>query len=330
MKPNRIYWVFLAAASLGLSACEKEEAPDVALLKNDVLKKTTGPAVVGDRLEFVYALGTLEGKLQNVKAEATLAGGAGTGFGSRSWTTDRATGFDVPTVTATDTITNGTVSTANLIDAAGTAVSLRYYYAPTEAAKGQNVSFRFSGTSSTGKQVTISTPEYRISRMDMRRLLPVEDGKRCYVSIADLAVYTKEEVDQKNLSDKIDFVYLYRPTMGSGNYAFGHALVALSNGTYLSSVGLPAAWTKSKTLLDKRVDVKDAQLRGSGFDVYIDDIDLERTTFSNATDNAFGLAADQGAFVQTADGVYTAYVFVNAVNNTAKTATISIKRLKMK
>ena len=107
-------------------------------------------------------------------------------------------------------------------------------------------------------------------------------------------------------------------------------MVSLANKSYINDLALPAAWTKAATKLDKRVDIRDAQLRGGGFDSYIDDIDLQQTTFPNAADYAYGFAADQGAFVTSADGTYVAYIFVNAVNNTAKTMTVSIKRLKIK
>ncbi len=164
--------------------------------------------------------------------------------------------------------------------------------------------------------------------MDMKRTIVLGDGAKAYVSLADMTAYTKAEVEQNNLAGKIDFVYMYRPTLSG--FAFGHALVAPSNADYLKDVTLPTGLAKPRTSIDKRVDVKDAQLRGTaGFDVYIDDIDLQQTTFTNAADYAYGLAADQGAFVKTADGAYTAYVYVNAVNNTAKTMTISIKRLKV-
>ena len=124
-------------------------------------------------------------------------------------------------------------------------------------------------------------------------------------------------------------MYVYRPTINT--FAFGHAIVAPSNADYLKDVTLPTGLAKPRTAIDKRVDVKDAQLRGTaGFDVFIDDIDLQQTTFTNAADFAYGLAADQGEFVKSADGTYAAYVYVNAVNNTAKTMTVSIKRLKLK
>jgi len=318
-------------AALLTVGCQPSVSPDEGPLRNDLLKKTTGPAVVGDRIEFAYAIGTLEGDLKTVRAEATLPGGTGTGFDRFSWYTNRSTGVDEPLATAGDTSTKGPVSTANILDVAtNKAITLRYYYYPTAASQGKDVSFRFSVTSSTGKEVSIQSPTYRISRMDMKRSIVLADGAKAYISLADMTAYTKAEVEQNNLASKIDLVYIYRPTLGAGNYAFGHALVAPSNADYLKDIVLPTGLAKPRTAIDKRVDVKDAQLRGTaGFDVYIDDIDLERTTFTNAADYAYGMAADQGAFVKTADGAYAAYVYVNGVNNTAKTMTVSIKRLKL-
>ncbi|MBD2756778.1 DUF4466 family protein [Spirosoma validum] len=312
---------------LTLGCQTKDPAPDT--LKNDLLKKTTGPAVVGDRIEFAYAIGTTEGDLRNVRAEASIPGTTGTGFSRFSWYTNRNTGVDQPVQTAADTVTNGAVSTANIIDqATNKAITLRYFYYPTDEAKGKDVSFRFSGTSSTGKEVSFQSPAYRVSSMDMKRSLALVDGAKAYVSIADMAVYTKAEVEQNNLANKIDFVYIYRATLGA--YAFGHALVAPSNPDYLKDVTLPTGLAKPRTAIDKRVDVKDAQLRGTtGFDVYIDDIDLQQATFPNTADYAYGLTADQGAFVKTADGAYAAYIYVNSVNNTTKSMTVSIKRLKL-
>ncbi|MBO0948020.1 DUF4466 family protein [Fibrella forsythiae] len=318
-----------AVVALLAVGCQKSVEPEQPL-KNDLLKKTVGPAIVGDRIEFAYAIGTLEGDLKNVRAEATVAGGPGTGFSRNSWYTNYSTGVDQPKQTATDTLTNGNVSTANILDVAtNKAVTLRYYYYPTADSQGKDVSFRFSGTNSTGKEVSIQSPNYRISSMDMKRSIVLGDGAKAYVSLADMTAYTKAEVEQNNLANKIDFVYVYRPTINT--FAFGHAIVAPSNPTYLADVTLPTGLAKPRTAIDKRVDVKDAQLRGTaGFDVFIDDIDLQQTTFTNAADYAYGLAADQGAFVKSADGTYAAYVYVNAVNNTAKTMTVSIKRLKLK
>lgn len=327
--PSYKFLFIPALAGLLLAGCEARVSPEQPF-KNDLLKKTTGPALVGNQLEFAYAVGTTEGDLKNVRVEASVPGGTGTGFSRFSWYTNRNTGVDEPAQTASDTVTNGAVSTANIINVEkNKAVTLRYFYVPTEDAKGKDVSFRFSGTSSTGKDVSFQSPSYRISRMDMKRTIALTDGAKAYVSIENMAAYTKAEVDAGNLAGKIDFVYVYRPTINT--FAFGHALVAPSNPTYLTDVTLPTGLPKTRTAIDKRIDVKDAQLRSTnGFDVYIDDIDLERTTFVNAADYAYGLANDQGAFVKTADGTYAAYVYVNAINNTTKSMTVSMKRLKLK
>lgn len=328
MRPY-LFPLITVVAALLTAGCDSGVEPADEPFKNDLLKKTTGPAVVGDRIEFAYAIGTTEGDLKDVRVEATIPGAAGTGFSRFSWYTNRNTGVDQPLQTATDTVTMGAVSTASILDVAtNKALTLRYYYYPTADAQGKDVSFRFSSTSSTGKTVSSQSPSYRISRMDMKRSIVLADGAKMYVSLADMTAYTKAEVEANNLAGKIDFVYVYRPTINT--FAFGHALVSPSNASYLNDVVLPTGLAKSRTAIDKRVDVKDAQLRGTaGFDVYIDDIDLQSTTFVNAADYAYGLAVDQGAFVKTADGAYAAYVYVNAVNNTAKTMTVSIKRLRL-
>ncbi|MEZ0540073.1 DUF4466 family protein [Fibrella arboris] len=326
---NPLFLLVPAVAALLATGCQKAIEPTQPF-QNDLLKKTTGPAVVGDRIEFAYAIGTTEGDLKNVRVEASVAGGAGTGISRNSWYTNYSTGVDQPKQTATDTLTNGTVSTANILDVAtNKAVTLRYYYYPTPEGQGRDVSFRFSATNSTGKEVSIQSPTYRISSMDIKRAIVLGDGAKAYVSLADMTAYTRADVEQNNLANKIDFVYVYRPTINT--YTFGHALVAPSNPDYLKDVTLPTGLAKPRTLIDKRVDVKDAQLRNTaGFDVYIDDIDLQQTTFVNAADYGYGFAADQGAFVKSADGTYAAYIYVNAVNNTARTMTVSIKRLKLK
>ena len=42
------------------------------------------------------------------------------------------------------------------------------------------------------------------------------------------------------------------------------------------------------------------------------------------------MKAEYGAWVETADGKYRAYIFVNKVDNTKKEMTVSIKRYTMK
>lgn len=323
MKFKMKYLLLVFLAFVIFLSCSKQE--EEQLLKNDLLKKTTSPAIVGQPLEFAYALGTLEGKVKSAKAEASLAGATGTGFELYSWYTNRTNGVDQPVLTVNESTTDGAVSTATLMDT--NAVTLRYKYIIPEDARGKEVSFTFTGTSTTDRVVSAQSPSVKISKMDMKRLINLADGGKCYVSIADMAAYTKLEVEAQNLSAKIDFVYIYRATISG--YTFGHAFVALDNAQFTTDLAIPATWTKQATLLDKRIDIYDMQLKAAIPMKYIDDIDLEKTTVTNWVNYAYGFSANHGAFVRTADGTYMAYVYVNALNNTAKTMTISIKSLKL-
>lgn len=143
-------YIGMAALGLALFSCKKEEK--VTTLKNDVLKKTTSPAIAGESLEFVYALGTTNGKLQKASAEASIAGAAGTGFSSLAWYTDRNSGTDKSVTALRDSSTSGTVSSGTIADT--NAISLRYFYVVPASAKGQTVTFTFSGTSSAGEQTS--------------------------------------------------------------------------------------------------------------------------------------------------------------------------------
>lgn len=327
MKINLTNIIFVVFITVFFLSCEKDETQ--TSLKNDFIKQSVEPAIVGQKIEFKYALGTLVGKLKSASVEASIDGFAGTGFSRYSIYTDRSTGIDKNVLTVKDSITNGSVSTVQLVDT--NAVTLRYYYVIPESARGKKVYFEFSGINTSGNKVSIRTPEYTISKMDMKRNILLKDGGACYFSIADMTAYTKEQVDAQNLSGKIDFVYLYKATMGNSGGTFGHSIVSLANGNYLTSLSIPNAWTKLVTKMEKRIDnMKDGQLKGAPPTVFIDDIDLESPQFNNAADYAITLSADQGALVQTENKAYTSYVYVNKVDNAKKEMTISIKRLKIK
>lgn len=316
--------VFIAHSFI---SCEKDSLE--SSFKNDFIKQTVEPAIVGEKIEFKYALGTLDGKLKSASAEASIEGATGTGFSRYSIYTDRGTGIDKNVLTVRDSITSGAVSTANLVDT--NAVTLRYYYVVPENARGKKVHILFTGINTAGNKVSIKTPEYIISKMDMRRNILLKDGGACYFSVADMMAYTKSQVESQGLSGKIDFVYLYRATMGVSGGAFGHSIVSLSNTDYLNSLAIPGTWTKIRSKMEKRIDnMKDGQLKGAPPSVFIDDRDLESPTFANAADYALTLSADQGALVQTEDKTYTTYVYVNKVDNARGEMTISIKRLKLK
>jgi hypothetical protein len=331
-----------------LSSCSKDSE---TLMKNDFIKKTVSPAIVGETIEFAYAMGCMDGVLNTASATASIAGAAGTGFGEYSYYTTRtaitvdgvnyAALTDVPLKTVRQTSTSGNMSTAtmestidevyvhpsvahgtNMVDM--TAATIRYYYVVPEEARGKEVSFTFESKSSTGHTASSATPAYKVSKMDMKRLIDMSNNGARYFSIADMTAYTQTEVENGNLQGKIDFVYLYQNSFNG--FTYGHSF--LSPGTdpqYFAQSAVPASWTKNSTKMEKRVDVRDAQLKGGIPNVYIDDIDFQTLELDHALDFVLTFVADAGAFMKTADGKYLAYVYVNSVNN-AGSIRVSIKR----
>jgi hypothetical protein len=75
--------------------------------------------------------------------------------------------------------------------------------------------------------------------------------------------------------------------------------------------------------------LRDRHLARLQFGIYVDDVDFEQINFTNSTNYGLNMRLEGGAWVETADGKYRAYIFVNNVNNTARTMTVSIKRYAM-
>lgn len=296
-------------------------------LKNAFIKYSYSPNIVGEEIEFAYGMAALDGKLKDMTVNASIAGSYLTRIDPNSRHT-ADDGTDVLVKVAGDSYTDGT--TTNIEFTVDTvAATLRYYYHIPEEAKGKNVSFRFSCTSTTGESVSYSTPEYYITKMDMEREIVLTDDAKCFFSLEDMKAYTRSDVETMNLSAKIDFIYVYRPEIGVAPSFMNHSFVALSDEAGLMDMNLPDGWTKNRTKLDKRRDVNDGQLKGTPPNVYIDEPDLQEQTFHNAADNAIDLAKDYGAFIETADGKYKGYIYVNNVDNDNKSITISVKRLAM-
>jgi hypothetical protein len=304
-----------------VSSCKEEEyalPTPKSGLQNDVIKRTLGPNVVGLDIEFAYAMAILpdEGKLSSARVEASIPGAAGTRLENNAFYTN-GSGADVPVQIGEPGTTEGSVSqvTFNVDTSAAT---LRYYYIIPEEARGKEVSFKFSATSSNGQTVSYSMGPYKVTNMDIVRLLPVVNNGDCYISIADMAVY--DETEAAANADKIDLVYLYRASPA----AFAHALVSpAADAEYL-----PAGVNKS-TRLRKAWNLQDFHLAQLQFGVYIDEVDFEKLDLSESPNYALGLKAEAGTWVETADGKYRAYIFVNSVNNGGQSAVISIKRLQM-
>jgi hypothetical protein len=314
----------IALVMLLLVSCTKNEDYAIptpkTVLQNDVIKRTIGPNIIGQQIEFAYAMAILpeKGKLVSAEVEASIAGAAGTFLEHRSFFT-KSNGADSGVVVAQPSATSSTKTTISFTKDTS-AATLRYYYVVPEEARGKAVSFTFSAKSSNGETVSYKMGPYIVSKIDMVRNLTVTDATNAYISIADMAVYNAATAATK--ADKIDLVYLYRNITTS---AFNHALVSPTNAEYLPGVTLPAGVNKS-TLVQKVFNLQDYNLAQTQAGIYIDDLDFQQLDLSKAPNYAINLKAEAGTWVETQDKKYRAYIYFNSVNNTTKSAVISIKR----
>jgi len=314
----------LIALLLLFSGCEKKDyALPVAenVLQNDVIKRSLGPNIVTQGIEFAYAMAIppSKGKLLSAEVEASIPGATGTYLENNSYFTN-GSGVDVPVPVGTTSVTSGSKTTVTF-NKDTAAATLRYFYIVPEAARGKSVSFTFSAKSSNGEAVSYTMGPYTISKMDMIRSLTVTDGANAYISIADMAVYNAATAATK--ADKIDLVYLYRNITTS---LFNHALVSpAADAQYLPGITLPAGVNKS-TQIRKAFGLQDKNLAQLQNGIYIDDVDFEKIDLSASPNFAINLVAESGIWVETADKKYKAYIFINSINNGGKSAVISIKR----
>lgn len=324
------YTLLLSSFFLTLTGCVKDKDYEVPVakneLQNDCIKRTLGPNMVGQNIEFAYAMALPagRGKIVSAQVDASIAGAPETYLENKSYYTNGSTGNDVG-ISIGDPSVNKEASTTVTFTKDTNAVTLRYFYRIPEAARGQTVKFTFTAKSSNGETVTYSMGPYTISKMDMKLDLRVKDGDSCYLSLADMKVYNA--ADAAANADKIDLVYLYRamPTV-----TFAHALVSPgSNPEYLPGVTLPANVNR-RTKISKVWDLRDFNLARLQYGIYIDDVDFVQRDLSTAPDYAINLKKEAGAWVETADGKYRGYVFINLTDDKNKLAVISIKRYAMK
>lgn len=154
----------------------------------------------------------------------------------------------------------------------------------------------------------------------MVRNLAVNNTTLAYVSIADMTAYNAASAAAN--AAKIDLVFLYRNLT---TCAFDHALVSpAADPQYLPGVTLPAGVTNSTKMI-KVFNLQDFNLARLQFGIYFDDGDFVQLDFTSSPNYAINLRAEAGAWVQTADGKYRAYVYINSVNSNGS-AVISIKR----
>jgi hypothetical protein len=168
--------------------------------------------------------------------------------------------------------------------------------------------------------------------MDMALDIVTTDGDNCFISIADMATYNAAEAASK--AGVIDLVYLYRNISG---ITFAHAFVSpAADAEYLSGVTLPAGVNNS-TPVRKVYGLRDRHLARMQYGIYVDDPDFTTLDFSGLPNYAINVKNEGGLWVETQDGKYRAYIYVNTVNPgsanpdiPSNSAKISIKRYTMK
>ena len=319
---------FLTLLAVFFTACQDDKYSLPTLepgLHNDVIKRTLGPNLVGLNLEFAYAMALpkAEGKIVSAHVEASIAGGPATYLEYRSFSTN-SSGVDVPVTIGSPSVTSGT-KTEVVFSKDTCAATLRYFYIIPEEARGKTVSFTFSANASNGQTVSYTMGPYNIAKMDMKLDLVVSDNNNSYISIADMTAYNATTVAAN--AAKIDLVYLYRSYTTA---AFNHALVAPSaNPDYKPGITLPGGVSNSAKIW-KVWALRDQHLARLQYGIYIDDVDFQQIDFTGAPDYAINLRTEAGTWVETADGTYRAYIYINKIDNTKKEMTISIKRFLMK
>jgi hypothetical protein len=78
----------------------------------------------------------------------------------------------------------------------------------------------------------------------------------------------------------------------------------------------------------KVFNLQDYDLAQTQFGIYIDDRDFQEIDLSESPNYAINLRAEAGVWVETADGRFRAYVYLNSVAATGR-AVISIKRIAL-
>lgn len=318
----------LAAAGTFLS-CDKEQKllkDPVTQLSNDCIKRTlpTQPNIVGQTIEFAYAMAIPAklGKLSSAKVEATIAGAEGTRFDPNSYYTDNS-GKDVPVPVCSDSQTTG-AQTSVTFSADTCAATLRYYYVIPDAARGKQVSFKFSVKSSNGQDAEFEMGPYSISKMDMTLNQTVVTGETCYLSFhkEGEAVHVYSASEAGGAAADIDLIYTHS-TKGDIAHAF---LTPAAPAELRDGAVIPSGVTNNSKLV-RVYNLQDRQLSNLNNAKFIDDLDFQKMDFSGSTSYALRLGEQYGVWVETADGKYRAYVYVNSVTSTSMK--ISVKRYQM-
>lgn len=318
-----LYLLLYAVAVAFCSSCSDDESP----LRNDLLRKDVGPVLVGNTLEFAYAIGSTDGTpIKAVEVTASFPGAEGTGIAINSRYTNPDNGEEEEVRIATETSTEGTVSKAYIVDTV--AATIRYFYVVPEVARGSKIKFHFRSITGTG-EATVQSPEYTVSNVEIFKNLSLSSGERSCFSLETMQSYSVAQVEEMGIAGKIDFIYTYKPTMGSG-WSFAYGLVSPSNEKgYLYPVEIPSG-AANRTLMEKRY-WPDGQLKTSGVPtIYVDEIDLRQAALDGVTAHAYELGQDQGILIKSHDGKYIAYLYINETSSNLKRMSFAIKRLTLK
>lgn len=318
-----LYLLLYAVIAVFSSSCSEDESP----LRNDLLRKDMGPVLVGNTLEFAYAIGSTDGNpIKAVEVTASFPGAEGTGIGMSSRYTNPDNGEEEEVRIATETSTDGIMSKAYIVDTI--AATIRYFYVVPKEARGNRIKFYFRSITGTG-EATIQSPEYTVSNVEIFKDLSLSSGQKSCFSLEMMQSYSVAQVEALDIADKIDFIYTYKPTMGSG-WSFAHGLVSPSNEKgYLYPVEIPLG-ASNHTLLEKRY-WPDGQLKSSGVPtIYVDEVDLRQATLDGVTAHAYELGQDQGVLIRSHDGKYIAYLYINETSSNLQRMNFAIKRLTLK
>lgn len=330
MKLKYCYFILLSFALI-LGACDDDPVllkDPVSALSNDCIKRSLpiAPNIIGNEIEFAYAMAIPKelGKLSSAQVTASIAGAAGTYFDPNSYYTNTS-GQDIPVKVCSDSQTSGTTTSINFtVDTC--AATLRYYYIIPEEARGKEVQFLFSVKASNGQTAEYQLGPYKISKMDMTRDLSVSKDK-CYLSFSNegeaVHIYSKEDLQaDPSLAAKIDIMYAY-----SEKTDLSHAFyTASSPKEYMGETELPSGFVNSTKMI-KIYSLQDRQLSDLQYSKFVDDLDFETIDMTKGVNYILGLKEEAAVWVETTDGKYRAFVYINKAPTGEMT--ISAKRYKM-
>lgn len=332
MKRKIIYFATLLSCCFLLWNCDDEIVligDPVTALSNDCIKRSlpVAPNIVGQELEFAYAMALPKalGKLTSAQVVASIPGATGTYFDPNSYYTN-ASGQDVPVRVAAESQTSG-ATTSIQFTTDTCASTLRFYYIIPEEARDKEVSFTFSVKASNGQTAEYKMGPYKISRMEMSLRKELTSGDQCYLSFQSeseaLTVYSANDLAANpSLASKVDIVYAYNSSAD-----ITHAFYTIgAPEAYRPGVVFPTGFS-NQTKMIKEYGLRDRQLSNLQYSHFIDDLDFEKINMEGSTNYILILKEESGAWVETSDGKYRAFVFVNSTKTNGMT--VSVKRYKL-